>query len=667
MMSGDYPEWDYLFVSDLHLSLGYDPERRAYHPREDFFFDEAFFRWLRWADENCAEGRRWELVFVGDTFDFFPVDRAVVAQYFQERDRRQKEIDPADPWGVARYWQRQFSKAAPAERVPERIQRLIFEDDVLEGQVRLEALSFDRPTSMSLDGTTVPAWAASLYARYRPEVAEADVPLALRAPLAGEAEAFWVSAEEEPTLTPGERRRQARARHRDEEFERRYGFLPNPESSADKLHSIYQGHPRFFRALAWFVGQGHRVVFLRGNHDLEIFWPRVQERLREFVAREHSAAFAIEAGQPLPPGFEERIDFRPGWFYYRRGIFYAEHGSQYELLNACPNPIRPLLPGDDRLLNPDVGGLGVICLHNHLESAFPEWENRGDCAVALLDLIRRYPFKMLAILIRHAPDFLRMAQRLWLAGKEKDQEPTEGDCARYAASLGLEPTVVRKIYRAGDTPFLLRRPLAWLLFSPGGHVVKVLLLLVLAALLIGAGALWYLVVAPALADRIPADLLFSTVGPALQILAKILLWLAPPAAYAIVRRRVQQRYSESFLFDAARCVHEHLREQDLDLRYYILGHDHQADTRPMEQKGDGRHVYYLNTGSWTPCFAEGKRRLQTLGREIQFTFTRLAQGEHGYEADLLCWNDDAGRADLQITPPAQPGAEYKVQVPGGNV
>ena len=117
-MSSDHPEWDYLFISDLHLALGYDLERRAYNPREDFFFDEAFFRWLRWADESCAEGRRWELVCVGDTFDFFPVDCAVVAQYFRERERRQQELDPADPWGIARYWQRQsggFIRAEAAE------------------------------------------------------------------------------------------------------------------------------------------------------------------------------------------------------------------------------------------------------------------------------------------------------------------------------------------------------------------------------------------------------------------------------------------------------------------------------------------------------------------------------------------------------------------------
>jgi hypothetical protein len=82
-----------------------------------------------------------------------------------------------------------------------------------------------------------------------------------------------------------------------------------------------------------------------------------------------------------------------------------------------------------------------------------------------------------------------------------------------------------------------------------------------------------------------------------------------------------------------------------------MGHSHQPNVRPVALRADGRHIYYANTGTWTPTFAEGKRRLQTLGREVQFTFLRLVQGARGYEADLLRWNDSAGRAEPQMVPP----------------
>ncbi len=643
-MSNDQPEWDYLFVSDLHLSLGYDSQRRAYHAREDFFFDQAFFRWLRWADENCAAGRRWELVLVGDIFDFLPVDEETVAQYFRELDRRQRELDPADPGQVVQYWQRQFGVAPPEEQAPERIQRILFEDDVLAGLVRLEPFSPDRPAAMAVKADHVPEWAVRLYGHYHPEVEETGATFALRAPAEGPATAFLAEGEE-PDRGP--------ARQRNESFERRYGFLSTPEKSVAKLESIYRGHPLFFRALAWFIGRGHRIVIMRGNHDLELFWPQVQERLRELIAREYPAACDTDAGH-LPADFQQHIIFRPGWFHYRKGIFYAEHGMQYEPLNSCPNPIRPVLPDDEWVLNPPVGSLAVLCFHNHLEDEYPEWENRGSHAIVLLELVYRYPLQMISTLVRHGLDFLHMSQRLWLAGKEKNQEPTEQDFADYADVVGLEPDVVQAIYREIDTPLLLRRPLAWFLFSPVGHILKIFLLLVLAGLVITGGVLWYLVIAPALASLIPASFLFATVGPILRILVTAALWLVPPVVYEFLRRWMEKLHPGPFLYWAVRRVHRHLREEDPDLRYYIVGHDHKPDVRVVERRDDHRHVYCLDTGSWVPWFAEGKRRLQTLGREVQFSFAWLVKGERGYEAELLRWNDDAGRADLQIVPPAQP-------------
>jgi len=115
-MEQDPTAWDYLFVSDLHLSLGYNPERRAYHPREDFFFDETFFRWLRWADETCAPGRRWELVLIGDVFDFLPVDETVQAAYIQEQDRRRRAGALDTPEQVVRYWLHRFGGPPPEVR-----------------------------------------------------------------------------------------------------------------------------------------------------------------------------------------------------------------------------------------------------------------------------------------------------------------------------------------------------------------------------------------------------------------------------------------------------------------------------------------------------------------------------------------------------------------------
>ena len=633
--------WDYLFVSDLHLSLGYDPERRAYHPREDFFFDEAFFRWLRWADGVCAPGRRWELILVGDTFDFLPVDETVHAAYLRERDRRRRAGGLDTPEQTVQYWLHRFGEPPPEDPVVLRVQRLLFEEDVLAGRVHLAPLPPDEAAALAAEPPPIPGWAVHVFAVHHPEGLRtvgkerlALWPGPLRPPVAQ-----GVAPEERPV--PGERRY-------DEPFERRYGFLPTPERSADRMESIYRGHPLFFRALAWFVGRGHRVVFLRGNHDLELFWPLVQDRVREYIAHEYPAAFGLDEGAPLPEGFLDRIRFQPGWFYYRRGIFYAEHGNQYEALNSCTNPIRPLLPRDEGYLNPPVGSLGVICFHNHLEDRFPEWENRGAHGVVLLELLRRYPVEMLGLLVQHADDFLRMARRLWRAGRAGDPGPTEEDLVRYAEVAGLEPEVVRMIYQEGATPLLARRLLAWFLFSLAGHVLKGVLLLLLVGGVLGLLGVWYLLIAPLLASLIPAGFLFATAGPAVRLLVKLLLWLLPPFLYQTFHRKTAGRGEEPFLWKAARRLHARLKGADPDLRFYIFGHDHRPNVQVVERRKNGRHVYYLNTGAWTPVFAEGTRRLRTLGAEVEFTFLRLVEREDGYEADLLRWNDEAGRPEREV-------------------
>ena len=633
--------WDYLFVSDLHLSLGYDPERRTYHPREDFFFDEAFFRWLRWADGTRAPGRRWELVLIGDVFDFLPVDEAIHTAYIQEQDRRHQEGVLDTPEQAVQYWLRRFGEPVPKDPIALRVQRLLFEEDLLAGRVHLAPLPPDEAAALAAEPPPIPGWAVRLFEAHYPESAPGveRERLILRPGPPRPLTALGVTPEERPLPTES---------RPDEPFERRYGFLPTPERSADRMESIYRGHPLFFRSLAWFVGRGHRVVFLRGNHDLELFWPLVQERIREYIAREYPAAFGLDEGTPLPEGFLDRIRFRPGWFYYRRGVFYAEHGNQYESLNACTNPIRPLLPRDDGYLNPPVGSLGVICFHNHLEDRFPEWENRGAYGVVLLELLRRYPIEMIGLLLRHSGDFLRMARRLWRAGQAGDPGPTEEDIARYAEMVGLDPGTVRAIHHEGAVPLLARRLLAWFLFSPAGHVLKGMLLLLLGGLTLGLLGAWYLLVTPALASLIPAGFLSATAGPAVQLLTKLLLWLLPPLLYRALHRRTAGREGEPFLWKAASRLHAHLKGVDPDLRFYIFGHDHRPSARLVERRRDGRHVYYLNTGTWTPVFAEGTRRLRTLGAEVEFTFLRLVRRENGYEADLLRWNDEAGRPEQEV-------------------
>jgi UDP-2,3-diacylglucosamine pyrophosphatase LpxH len=70
-------EHNLLIVSDVHLSEGLDPESGKTSRLEDFLFDDAFARFLRYHEEIKEQprfgGRPWRLIFNGDLFDFLQV------------------------------------------------------------------------------------------------------------------------------------------------------------------------------------------------------------------------------------------------------------------------------------------------------------------------------------------------------------------------------------------------------------------------------------------------------------------------------------------------------------------------------------------------------------------------------------------------------------------
>jgi UDP-2,3-diacylglucosamine pyrophosphatase LpxH len=70
-------ECNLLVVSDFHLSEGLDPATGKMSRMEDFFFDDAFARFLRYhqavRDQPRFGGRPWLLIINGDLFDFLQV------------------------------------------------------------------------------------------------------------------------------------------------------------------------------------------------------------------------------------------------------------------------------------------------------------------------------------------------------------------------------------------------------------------------------------------------------------------------------------------------------------------------------------------------------------------------------------------------------------------
>ena len=98
-----------------------------------------------------------------------------------------------------------------------------------------------------------------------------------------------------------------------------YGFKTNDFKSIWKLQKAAEGHSLLFDALAkWLGNPDNELIILKGNHDLEWYWPKVQEYLRYLIQK--------RVGQST-----HKVAIR----YYQDAIIinkklYIEHGHRYD-------------------------------------------------------------------------------------------------------------------------------------------------------------------------------------------------------------------------------------------------------------------------------------------------------------------------------------------------
>lgn len=134
-----------------------------------------------------------------------------------------------------------------------------------------------------------------------------------------------------------------------------------PTAAAQLLDHILLGHPTFVQALARALMGGLGLLFLPGNHDIELQWPPVQEVLRRAVA-----SAVCDLGGDGPRLVEAALQFRP-WFYFERGRVWIEHGCQYDPENAFRWYLRGRLgelAADDTELDQPLGNFFQRYLYN---------------------------------------------------------------------------------------------------------------------------------------------------------------------------------------------------------------------------------------------------------------------------------------------------------------
>ena len=123
--------------------------------------------------------------------------------------------------------------------------------------------------------------------------------------------------------------------------ERAHGLGNASEHARLKLCRVAERHGDFFDVLAGFVGDGHALTLVHGNHDIEFHWDGVQADFRALLLHRARAA----RPDLDEASFLDRIEFSP-WFFYREGVVYIEHGHQYDPYCATHHVMSPISPLD---------------------------------------------------------------------------------------------------------------------------------------------------------------------------------------------------------------------------------------------------------------------------------------------------------------------------------
>jgi UDP-2,3-diacylglucosamine pyrophosphatase LpxH len=203
------------------------------------------------------------------------------------------------------------------------------------------------------------------------------------------------------------------------------------KDSVRKMALIIAGHPAFFQALGRFLQPGpprRSVTFVKGNHDLNLHWPPVQDQIRQAVGATGTRA-------PLLT-FEALCISREG--------IYVEHGNQYaEAVDRVKDMEEPLDPDNPDQLALPLGSWFVMDVFNQVERD-KYWIDGVKPITALVWYALAYDFpfaaRAIAKLIRALPGVLQEglfaveeSSAETLAGQLEDPAQVEDLEARYQA------------------------------------------------------------------------------------------------------------------------------------------------------------------------------------------------------------------------------------------
>jgi UDP-2,3-diacylglucosamine pyrophosphatase LpxH len=407
--------------------------------------------------------------------------------------------------------------------------------------------------------------------------------------------------------------------------EHKFGLASSEKKSVWKMERIIDGHPAFFAALARFCARGNRIVILRGNHDIELYWPSVQSCVADAIAAHALDEELTTQGDEI----RERVEFRQ-WFYLERGRLYVEHGNQFDESNSfryglCPELPRHHTEDGEVGLDYPIGSLFVRFLYNKLKTVDPF----GAYFVSLEQYVRlvgSYNFiDFVRVCLLHFPIFFRAIKGLRLFETAALTEPERLHRARRARLArngipevdALDALVVAP---AGKTKYHFFMEL----ITPVLRGVFTFVGIGLVAIL-----LWFFLFLIIQHQNWLAEGTFARAS--LMAVLAVLTFVGLFVAFTRLNRRLRGAGDPlgERLADRAAQIGE-----ILDVPIVCFGHVHVPDYRRLR---DGQTVY-ANSGTWIRNPGPWD---QIKPRARQFTFLRVQEED----VELLRWDDSSGVAE----------------------
>ncbi len=380
-------------------------------------------------------------------------------------------------------------------------------------------------------------------------------------------------------------------------LEKKRGLFPEEEKSRFKMEVILGDHPVWVQALREFVQAGHSVVFVIGNHDIELHWPLVQKEILKTLS--------------LTEDEEKRIRFCE-WFYISNNDTTIEHGNQYDDYCVTTHPIHPLikkgkkiqvrLPFGNIAGRYMVNGMGLF--NPHVESSF------------LMDL-KEYLRFFYKYALRVQP--LLPFTWLWSACVSFWMTITDGFLPAMRDPMFTEQRVKEIAERANATPEIVRTLNELKVHPAYYNPIKI------------ARELWldrffFLIFIGFLAFE-----LFAVIHLMVPI-SKLwfLLFLAVLAPSLIF----YSRNIKSFVIESTEMAFRNapLISRITGTKRVVFGHTHREIHTAVDQ------TEVLNTGTWSPAFKDPECR-ESFGKKC-FAWIRTKEpGATERTADLYIWND----------------------------